>query len=52
MKTKYILVKWPECQHFIGIKGCYFISLGDDDLELDQAVFVPEKTYNKIMSND
>ena len=53
METKYLLVQWPESQSFIGVKGCYFISIDeDDDLTLDQAMFVPEKTYNKIMNND
>jgi len=53
METKYLLVQWPESQHFIGVEGCYFISLNeDDDLELDQAMFVPEETYNKIMNHN
>ena len=44
---KYILVDWPESQHFIGVKGCYFISLNEeDDLSLEQAMFVPENVYN------
>jgi len=54
METKYLLVLWPESQSFIGVKGCYYVTINedeDDDLTLDQAMFVPEKTYNKIMSN-
>ena len=51
METKYLLVQWPESQYFIGVKGCYFISLNeDDDLELDQAMFVPEEIYNAVMN--
>lgn len=53
METKYLLVLWPESQSFIGIKGCYYVSIDedeDDDLTLDQAMFVPEETYNKIMN--
>ena len=53
METKYLLVLWPESQLFIGVKGCYYISIDEDednDLTLDQAMFVPEKTYNKIMN--
>lgn len=52
MEIKYLLVLWPESQHFIGVEDCYFISLNEnDDLTLDQAMFVPEETYNKIMNN-
>ena len=48
METKYLLVQWPESQHFIGVKGCYFISLNEnDDLKLDQAMFVPEEIFNE-----
>ena len=51
METKYLLVQWPESQYFIGVKGCYFISLDeDDDLELDQAMFVPEEIYNAVIN--
>lgn len=47
---KYILVRWPESQYFIGIENCYYINpMGD--INLDQAMFVPEETYNKIMNN-
>ena len=55
METKYLLVQWPESQSFIGVKGCYYVTInedGDDDLTLDQAMFVPEETYNKIMSDE
>lgn len=55
METKYLLVQWPESQSFIGIKGCYFVSIDedeDDDLTLDQAMFVPEDIYNKIMNEE
>lgn len=52
METKYLLVLWPESQLFIGVKGCYYVSIDDKedyDLTLDQAMFVPEETYNKTM---
>lgn len=49
METKYLLVLWPESQHFIGIENCYYIN-PMDDVNLDQAMFVPEEifyeTYN------
>lgn len=54
METKYLLVLWPESQSFIGVKDCYYVSIDDEedyDLALDQAMFVPEETYNKIMNN-
>lgn len=47
---RYILVQWPESQSFIGVKGCYFVSIDedeDDDLTLDQAMFVPEDVYER-----
>lgn len=48
METKYLLVQWPESQSFIGVKGCYFVSTDkDDDLKLDQAMFVPEEIFNE-----
>lgn len=50
MKTKYILVHWPESQYFIGMEDCYYIDAMKDS-KLSQAMFVPEETYNKIMSN-
>lgn len=51
METKYILVEWPESQYFIGVKGCYFIQLNEeDDLSLDQAMFVPEEIFNAVMN--
>ena len=53
METKYLLVLWPESQSFIGVKDCYYVSYDEDedyDLTLDQAMFVPEETYNKIMN--
>ena len=50
IKTKYVFVHWPESQYFIGIEHCYYINpMGD--VNLDQAMFVPEKTYNKIINN-
>jgi hypothetical protein len=53
METKYILVEWPESQYFIGLKGCYFISLNeDDDLSLDQAIFVPENVYDHYINGN
>lgn len=53
MKTKYILVEWPDSQHFIGIEGCYYVQPSINDAEnLDQAIFVPENIYNKITNNE
>lgn len=52
METKYILVEWPESQTFIGQEHCYpVIPVSEEEYLLDQAMFVPEETYNKIMSN-
>ena len=51
IKNKYILVTWPESQYFIGIEHCYYINpMGN--INLDQAMFVPEETYNKVMNHD
>jgi len=51
METKYLLVLWPESQHFIGIEGCYSVYPSINDTEnLDGAMFVPEDIYNEIMS--
>lgn len=47
---KYILVEWPESQHFIGMENCYYINPMEDS-SLDQAMFVPEEVYYKIMNN-
>lgn len=44
----YILVEWPESQEFIGRDGCYFCQTNEDDLSLDQAIFVPEDLYCKV----
>ena len=41
MKTKYILVEFPESQKWIGHSDCYLC--GD---KLECAVFVPENIYN------
>ena len=47
--SRYILVEWPESQAFIGQKGCYFCQINeDDDLSLDQAIFVPEDLYCEV----
>lgn len=54
METKYLLVQWPKSQSFMGVKGCYFVSINedeDDDLILNQAMFVPEDIYNKMTNN-
>ena len=51
METKYLLVQWPESQSFIGVKGCYYVSIDDEedyDLTLDQAMFVPEDLYCEV----
>jgi hypothetical protein len=47
--TRYILVQWPESQHFIGVKGCFFCGPTSEDNceEYDQAMFVPEDLYCK-----
>ena len=47
---KYFLVHWPESQYFMGVKGCYHI-YPMEDINLDQAMFVSEEIYNKIMNN-
>ena len=42
----YYLILWPFSQEFIGKEGCYFYSnngSGEFDIELSQAVFVPEE---------
>lgn len=49
METKYILVEWPESQEFIGRDGCYFCQTNENDLSLDQAMFVPEDLYCKVI---
>lgn len=54
MKTKYILVEWPESQYFMGQKGCYFCQCDDENSfgELDQAMFVPENLYYKTTGSN
>lgn len=47
---KYLLIHWPESQHFIGMENCYHIN-SMKNIDLDQAMFVPEEIYNKIMNN-
>jgi hypothetical protein len=50
---KYILVDWPESQEFIGRDGCYFCQINeDDDLSLDQAIFVPENVYDHYINGN
>ena len=46
---RYILVQWPESQHFIGVKGCFFCQCNEEDSfgDNDQAMFVPEDLYCK-----
>jgi hypothetical protein len=47
--NRYILVEWPESQEFIGRDGCYFCQINEnDDLSLDQAMFVPEDLYCEV----
>lgn len=48
---KYILVEWPESQHFIGMEHCYHIN-PMEDIDLDQAMFVPEGIYYEIEGNN
>ena len=51
METKYLLVQWPESQSFIGVKGCYYVSIDEnDDLSMDQAMFVPEEIFNETFN--
>lgn len=47
--SRYVLVEWPESQHFIGVEGCYFCQCDDENSfgTLDQAIFVPEDLYCK-----
>lgn len=45
MKTKYILVEWPECQCFEEnphFTDCYWAADG-------MFLFVPEKLYNQVI---
>lgn len=45
MKTKYILVEWPECQCFEEnphFTDCYWAADG-------MILFVPEKLYNQVI---
>lgn len=46
---RYILVEWPDSQHFMGESGCYFCQCNDENSfgALDQAMFVPEKLYSE-----
>ena len=46
MKTKYILVEWPESQYFMGQENCYYFNSKENE-QLDQALFVPEDIYEK-----
>lgn len=48
-EEKYLLVEWPESQHFIGMENCYPCLSYDEDTfsDLDQAMFVPENLYHK-----
>ena len=43
MKTKYILVEWPESQKWIDHSDCYLCGN-----KLNCAIFVPEDIYNNI----
>lgn len=40
MRTKYVLVEWPESQKFMDHDECYSCPA------IDGAMFVPEKIYN------
>lgn len=47
MKTKYILVEWPESQKWIGHPDCYLAAgESDDDRFFQPMYFVPENIYN------
>ena len=48
---KYYLLLWPESQKWIDHPEAICVGYGyseNDDLSLDQAVFVPCETYDKI----
>ena len=47
MKTKYILVEWPESQKWIDHPDCY-LAAGEsaDDKFFQLMYFVPENIYN------
>ena len=46
MKTKYILVEWPESQKWIGHPDCY-LAAGNSESErfFEPQIFVPENIY-------
>ena len=47
MKTKYILVEWPESQKWIGHPDCYLAAENDELREFfTPTYFVPENIYN------
>ena len=47
MKTKYILVEWPESQKWIGHPDCYEAAQNDEVAEFFTPIyFVPENIYN------
>lgn len=46
METKYILVKWPESQKWIGHPDCYLAAKESDDKSSQPMYFVPENIYN------
>lgn len=49
--NKYLLVQWPESQHFIGHPKCYLCqSLDWNEKEYDSAYFVPEDVYDEVMN--
>lgn len=50
--TRYILVEWPDSQHFMGVQGCYFCQCNDENSfgTLDQAMFVPEEIFNETFN--
>ena len=47
MKTKYLLVEWPESQKWIDHPDCYLAAKNDEVREFfTPTYFVPENIYN------
>lgn len=47
MKTKYLLVEWPESQKWLDHEDCYLATgTNIEDLISGPIVFVPETIYN------
>ena len=47
MKTKYLLIEWPESQKWIGHPDCYLAAENDELRQFfTPTYFVPENIYN------